>query len=92
METRSTPADEAAAKQANAYWINFAKTGDPNGGSLPHWPAYSAAGDELLNFTEDGPVGQADPWKGRLDLIEKLAVKPAESAKAISGPAKTGTK
>lgn len=87
-----TPADEAAAKQANAYWINFAKTGDPNGGSLPHWPAYTAAGDELLNFTEDGPVGQADPWKGRLDLIEKLAVKPAESAKAISGPAKTGPK
>lgn len=87
-----TPADEAAAKQANAYWINFAKTGDPNGGALPHWPAYSAASDELLNFTEKGPVAQPDPWKVRLDLIEKLDAKPAESPKAISREAKTETK
>ena len=87
-----TPADEAAAKQANAYWINFAKTGDPNGAGLPHWPAYSAANDELLNFTDQGPVAQADPWKVRLDLIEKLDAKPAESAKAISREAKTEAK
>ncbi|HEX4312008.1 MAG TPA: carboxylesterase family protein [Acidobacteriaceae bacterium] len=87
-----TPADEAAAKQTNAYWINFVKTGDPNGGGLPHWPAYTAAGDELLNFTNDGPVPQADPLKQRLDLIEKLAAKPAESPKAISKEIKTETK
>ncbi|MGC2637960.1 MAG: carboxylesterase family protein [Acidobacteriaceae bacterium] len=70
------PADEAIAKQANLYWVNFAKTGDPNGPGLPHWPAYSTASDELLNFTNDGPVAQADPAKPRLDLIEKLATAP----------------
>jgi para-nitrobenzyl esterase len=86
-----TPADEAAAKQANAYWVNFAKTGDPNGTGLPHWPAYSAASDELLNITETGAVAQADPWKVRLDLIEKLAAKPAELPKAISREVKTET-
>jgi para-nitrobenzyl esterase len=82
------PADEAIAKQANAYWINFAKTGDPNAPGLPHWPAYTAAGDELLNFTNDGPVAQADPWKDRLDLVEKLAAAPPASAGA---PAKAST-
>jgi para-nitrobenzyl esterase len=87
-----TPADEAAAKQTNAYWINFVKTGDPNGAGLPHWPAYTAAGDELLNFTNDGPVPQADPLKERLDLIEKLAAKPAESPKALSKEIKGETK
>jgi para-nitrobenzyl esterase len=87
-----TDADEAAAKQANAYWINFAKTGDPNGGNLPQWPRYSATSDSLLNFTQDGPVPEADPWKTRLDLIEKLAAKPAESSKAISREVKTETK
>lgn len=22
------------------YWTNFAKTGDPNDGNLPHWPVF----------------------------------------------------
>jgi para-nitrobenzyl esterase len=80
-----TAADEAVAKQANAYWVNFAKKGNPNGGDLPHWPAYSAQSDELLNFTMNGPVAQADPWKERLDLVEKLAMKPADAPKPLSG-------
>ena len=66
------PPDEAIAKQMNDYWVNFAKTGDPNGTGLPHWPAYKSATDELMNFTEDGPVGEADPWKTRLDLAQGL--------------------
>lgn len=70
-------ADEAIARQANEYWVNFAKTGNPNGPGLPNWPAYTTAGDTLMNFTNDGPVSQPDPWKDRLDLVEKLATAPA---------------
>ncbi len=66
------PADEAIARQANEYWTNFGKTGDPNGPGLPYWPAYNSSKDELMNFTEDGPVGEADPWKVRLDLVERM--------------------
>ncbi len=68
-----TGADEATARAANAYWVNFGKTGNPNGKGLPEWPAYSPATDELMNFTNAGPVGEPDPWKARLDLTEKLA-------------------
>jgi para-nitrobenzyl esterase len=87
-----TESDEMAAKDTHAYWANFVKTGDPNGGSLPKWPAYTPAGDMLMNFTNDGPVPEADPLKARLDLAEKLAVKPAAPSAAISNAAKTGTK
>ncbi|HEU5352239.1 MAG TPA: carboxylesterase family protein [Terracidiphilus sp.] len=66
------PSDAAIAKQANEYWLNFAKTGNPNGPGLPHWPAYHSASDELMNFTEHGPVGEADPWKKQLDLVVGL--------------------
>lgn len=73
--------DEAIARQANEYWVNFAKTGNPNGPGLPTWPAYSAASDTLMNFTNDGPVAQPDAWKDRLDLVEKLANAPATAAR-----------
>jgi para-nitrobenzyl esterase len=63
-------ADEAAAQAANAYWANFAKTGNPNGKGLPRWPAYKADTDMLLDFTSTGPVPKPDPWKERIDLVE----------------------
>ncbi len=67
------PKDKATAEAANAYWVNFAKTGNPNGKGLPEWPAYNAQTDMLLDFTADGPVAKPDPWRDRLDLIERMA-------------------
>jgi para-nitrobenzyl esterase len=32
--------DWALSEQMMTYWTNFAKTGNPNGGVLPEWPAY----------------------------------------------------
>jgi para-nitrobenzyl esterase len=66
-------ADKAIAEAANAYWTNFAKTGNPNGPGLPHWPAYTAAKDELMDFTLAGPKAGPDAWKERLDVTEKAA-------------------
>ncbi len=34
--------DRALAKLASSYWINFVKTGDPNGTGLPEWPSFRA--------------------------------------------------
>lgn len=66
-------ADEAAAQAANAYWVNFAKKGDPNGPGLPNWPRHDPKTDMIMNFSLSGPVGGADPWKDRLDLTQQLA-------------------
>ncbi|MDE2112463.1 MAG: carboxylesterase family protein [Alphaproteobacteria bacterium] len=61
--------DKAMAKDMQVYWINFAKTGNPNEPDLPQWPSYSRQKDMLMNFTQDGPKAMADPWRARLDLI-----------------------
>ena len=67
-----TAEDKEVAKMMNAYWVNFAKTGDPNGKGLPKWPVYSPKKDEILDIQSDGkPVSKPDPRKARFDAIEK---------------------
>lgn len=34
------PADRAAADAMAGYWVNFARTGDPNGPGLPPWAPF----------------------------------------------------
>ncbi|MBS0362637.1 MAG: carboxylesterase family protein, partial [Proteobacteria bacterium] len=68
-----TALDSQVAKTMHAYWVNFAKTGDPNGAGLPAWPRYSAAKDELMIFQRDGTAkAQPDPWKARMDLTAAI--------------------
>lgn len=70
------PEDKEVARIMNGYWVNFAKTGNPNGQGLPSWPAYSPKTNELLDVQPDGKaVGKPDPTKARLDVIEKAVEK-----------------
>jgi para-nitrobenzyl esterase len=62
--------DELMGKQANAYWSNFVKFGNPNESGLPDWPQYESSTDTLMNFTLAGPKAGADPRREQLDLIE----------------------
>ena len=32
------------------YWINFARTGNPNGAGLTRWPAYTAEREQVMLF------------------------------------------
>jgi para-nitrobenzyl esterase len=64
--------DAVQADAISAYWTSFARQGDPNGGDRPHWPTYDPTRDELLDFTNGGPVVTVTPHRRALDAFSAL--------------------
>jgi para-nitrobenzyl esterase len=61
--------DKAVADQVSSYWVNFAKTGDPNGSGLPTWPAFTEASPQVMNLNDPSkpiPVPNMD----KLQVLE----------------------
>jgi para-nitrobenzyl esterase len=40
--------DRKLAKYMSNYWVNFAKTGNPNGEGLPAWPRFQEGNQVML--------------------------------------------
>ncbi|MGY8706838.1 carboxylesterase family protein [Bradyrhizobium sp. 18BD] len=62
--------DREVASRMRSYWINFARSGDPNGPDLPRWDA-AAGGDRLLLMTNERTASGDDPFAERLDRLAR---------------------
>ncbi len=67
-----SPTDQALAAQMSQYWVNFARTGDPNGPGLPAWPALDQLGPTEAMKLND-PSGRG-PWlsQPKIDLYSAI--------------------
>ncbi|MDT0328521.1 carboxylesterase family protein [Nocardiopsis lambiniae] len=45
-----TETDYRLRDQMSAYWVNFVRTGDPNGPDLPAWPTVREAPEQVMAF------------------------------------------
>jgi para-nitrobenzyl esterase len=64
-------ADRSVSDVMASYWVNFARSGDPNGAGLPKWPAYTEQSDTLLALG-DRVESRVVPRKAALDFIEAV--------------------
>jgi para-nitrobenzyl esterase len=61
-----TDEDRALSKTMQTYWVNFAKTLNPNGPGLPAWPAFSGADPQVMKLGKvnaTGPVPNLDKMR-----------------------------
>ena len=82
-----TAEDVNVSRMAQRYWVNFAKTGDPNGAGLPAWPRHVAGKDQIFDFRSDGTAGAgADSRKARLDVTQKATESGKRDDSTIARP------
>jgi para-nitrobenzyl esterase len=68
------PAGEVESKLADAissYWVNFAKSGNPNGAGLTVWRPYDAEAEPYMDFG-DSPQLRNHLLKAQVDFQEKF--------------------
>ena len=60
------------------YWLNFAKTGDPNGEGLPTWEEYKNNTDPVMELGEN--VGKIpDKYLKAYEIFEELQLREVAS-------------
>ncbi len=60
--------DHLLAKIISSYWVNFARTGNPNGSGLPEWPAYNSREKKILVLDEKIKSEKLPEWAA-LDFL-----------------------
>ncbi len=67
-----TDVDHRLADAMSSYWVNFVKTGNPNGEGLPEWPLYDSATEPYLEFGDPIRLGHR-LYEAQLDFQEAFA-------------------
>ena len=71
------PQDQAASTLFRQAIARFAQAGDPNGPGLPAWPRHDGGHEGIMLFgREGGAQFGPDPWRDRLDMVERAQRSP----------------
>lgn len=62
--------DYALENIMSSYWVNFAKTGNPNGKGLPVWPVYNSAERSVIEIGDEVKAAPL-PHSAQIDFLSK---------------------
>ena len=62
-------ADRKLSETMQQYFVNFIRTGDPNGEAMPEWPANTGADNRLLVLDEDIRM-ETDPFAALYPVLD----------------------
>jgi para-nitrobenzyl esterase len=66
-----TEEDRRIADRMSSYWVNFARSGDPNGSGLPQWPAFDGRTEQVMELGDHfQPIPLAE--QARLDFWRRF--------------------
>lgn len=60
------------------YWVNFARTGNPNAAGLPEWPAYNAADNWPVMHLDATPEAKPDTTRYRYLFLSTSTPAPTQ--------------
>ncbi|MBR1711496.1 MAG: carboxylesterase family protein [Clostridia bacterium] len=63
-------ADEALSEIMQSYWVNFVRTGNPNGDGLPRWEMRDTKQKQLIEFGEEIHMAD-DPYQPIYSLLKE---------------------
>jgi para-nitrobenzyl esterase len=66
-----TDIDHTLAKTMSQYWINFIKTGNPNGNQMPLWQPYTKEGKFMMIFDAEIKPGKIEDSEA-LDFLQSV--------------------
>ena len=62
--------DEALSKTMQCYWVNFVKTGNPNGEGLPRWAPFADNREQVISFDNELKMMQ-NPYQKLYPVLDK---------------------
>jgi para-nitrobenzyl esterase len=78
------PEDLKLSDMISSYWVNFAKSGDPNGSGLLKWPAFAENNQQAMVF-DAKPGARPVPNLDKLKAFDAYIVWRREEAKKNGG-------
>lgn len=71
-----TKEDHELSERMQNYWVNFAKTGNPNGPGLPQWPAYDQADGWQVMHLDVNTAAAPDTTRARYEFLRSATPVP----------------